>query len=584
MSEPTDPDVQIEIALRGAFAPHRPEPGAFERRVRERIRERANEPRVETGGRSRLVRWAAGLLPPDLGLALLSKPGGILCALALPVLVVASGLAAFVAGKRSIERSAREAVPPTAPEPQGKWNEVAPPASNWSRAMRAFASWAFLPLVLGPLLFGGAHAFDLLALLLLGSMGLLAWQVRVMARTGLLRRGTVARLCCGLLTSVYTMCFLWAGSFQLVDGRSSIGPSASAGLLLIAIVACAYVMWREGALSGSKAIQPVLWCAFVFLLLSPYTSTSNASYLRRFVERFHADVWDLTDWEEIGHAGETLAAVGEVVPDLTHVRATVARAIESSGALHPEVWTTASRLGLVDREHWTMLAASEAYELNRLLAGTGKLNTTSYYEYLFPMLLATRELSDAEREHLSERIEASWPREPQHGRIEVADTCMRLWTILDRPDRIDAHRDDARSILAQGWIPGNEHRLFARIGGFTSNPEKFRTSFDGTTYAALHLATFVGMPAEVDPFLLRGHLRAESERFSRWIEGSTHLLSDSHAARLRLEREIGLPHRSWIENLLAERILIATSLTLLLCLVALRAAPSRSELERRALA
>lgn len=579
MNEAPEPDVQLEAELRRMFAPERPEPAAFERRVRERIRER--ESGASSSEPTRLVRWAAGLLPPDVGLALLAKPGGVLTTLSLPVLLVASGFGAFAAGKRSIEKSAREAAPSTAPEPRQTWNDFPVSPTGWGWVLHALVRFSYLPLVFAPLVLGGAHAVDLLALLLLASMGLLAWQVRAMAQAGSMRRGSIARMCCGLLASVYTACFLWSNSFQLVDAVSTVGHRASAGLVLLAIAGCALVAWRERATHGSFTVKVFAWLAFVIVMQTPFVSPSSTGYLQSFLSNFEGDTRDLSSWQEIGAAGEALVAAGEPLPDVTHLRDAVARAIDDGEDPHPTIWTTASRLGLIDRAHWVKLSqrANEKYALDRLLTAEGRLNTTEYYEYLFPMLLATRELSAEQREHLSRRVEASWPHEPKHGRIETADTCVRLWSILGRGDRLDAHREDARSILSAGWIPGNEHALFAKIGGFTSNPAEFRTSFDDTTYAAIDLAARVGLPDPIDPFLVRGSLRAACERFPRWLEGATYLSAHSHAARLRLERDIGLPERTWLERILAERVLIATSLTLLLCLVALRAAPSRAKLE-----
>lgn len=586
MSEASEPDVHLEIALRETLAPHRPEPDAFERRVRERIRERERVPRVEPREPSRFVRWAASILPPDIGLALLAKQGGFLSTLALPVLVVASGFGAFVASKRSIERSAREAVPPTAPEPKQAWTDAPLASQRFSGPLRLLLQFSFLPLLVPVLVLGGARAYDFVALFLLVSMGLITWQIRAMSRAGLMRRGSVARMCCGLLASVYMVCFLWNGSFHIVDPGSAIGPNKSAFLVLVAIAACAFVMWRERAVHGGVAVLVFGWCAFVLAAQTPLASPSSAAYLRRFLSGFEADTRALMRWSVVGNAAEALAAVGEPLPDCSRVRTSLERAIDTGDDAHPQMWTTGARLGLVDTVHWSRLSERprEKHALAQLLELDAPLNTTSYYEYQFHMLLATHALDAAQREHLAERIEKSWPREPKHGRLEIALTCVRLWALLGQQARIDAHRDDIRALLVEHWIPGSERGFAARLGGFTSNPQEFRTSFDDTTYAAVALMARVGIPEGIDAFLLRGHLRAESERFSSWIEGSRFVQCDSHAAWLRLEREIGLPKRTWLERVLAERVFVATLLTLALCVVALRAAPSRAELARRGMA
>ncbi|MBM3977064.1 MAG: hypothetical protein FJ299_08750 [Planctomycetes bacterium] len=581
MSDASEAGLLPEDELRGLFAPERPDPRAFEAAVRARIAEREARGEEPAQPPSRLVRWAAGILPPDVGLAVLAKPSGVLTTLALPVLVLASSFGVFFAGKRSIERSAAEAAPPSAREARPRrWLSMSTVDSPWGPTIRIAQQYGFLAVLFAPLVLGGAHSFDIVALLLLGAMGLLALEVRRMARAGWMQRGSIAQMCCGLLATVYTTCFLWAGTFSLVEPASTLGVQWSAGAMLVAISACAFVVWRERAAPAASAILVVLWCAFIFVVLTPITSPDSPRYLRRVLTTYGTDTNNLQGWAELGHAGEALLATGEPLPDLAHVRSAVERAIDGGAEAHPFVWTAAGRLGLIDREHWHELGARkmERYALDRLLQGEGPLNMVPYKEYSFHLLLATRELTQQEREHLARRVEAEWPREPVHGRLEKAALCMRLWALLGSQDRIDAHRGSARELLVEHWIGGGERRLFARIGGFTSNPQKFRTSFDDTTYAAVSLMARVGIPDGIDPFLLRGHVRAEAERFSLWFAGFSHLQSDSHAAWLRLEREIGLPERSWLERLAAERVLIATLLTLLLVVLALRAAPSRAAL------
>lgn len=583
MSEASEPDVRLEVALREKFAPHRPDRDAFDQRVRERIRERASAPRSEPREPSRFVRWAAAVLPPDVGLALLAKPGGFLSTLALPALVLASGFGAFVAGKRSIERSARDASPPTAPEPD-PWKPATYRSAD-SRVQKLLQA-LFLVVLAVPLLLRGAHGIDIVTLVLAASMALLAFEVRTLARAGLMRRGSVARMCCGLASSVYMACFLWAGSFGLIDPVSSIGSCWSAGLMLLAIAGCAFVMWRERAASAAAAGMTFAWCLIVFLALTPSLSPSSANYLRRFMAGFEADTRSLRGWEAFGYAGEALRDTGAELPDLSRARAAVERAIETGEKAHPRIWTTAAWLGLIDDAHWRLLAARphERNELDALLARDGALRLVAYDEYQVHMLVATRELDAAQREHLSRRVAAAWPSEPAYGRLARADQCLRLWALLGRHDQIAAHVADAHALLDEHWVSGDEHELFATIGGFTSDPLQFQTSFDDATYAAVDMIARVGWPSGVDPFLLRGHLRSQAERFSLWIASISHLQADSHAAWLRLEREIGLPKRSWLERLLAERVFLATLLTLFLCGVALRAAPSRAELVRRGMA
>ncbi|MBI5431852.1 MAG: hypothetical protein HZA52_03360 [Planctomycetes bacterium] len=581
MSEEPNVELTSEDDLRALLAPHRPDPRAFETKVKARIAERVARGDTERAEPSRLVRWAASVLPPDVGCALLAKKAGLATTLVLPALILASSFGAFVASKRSIERSSRDAEPPTAPEP--KWN-ARPPTLNrdlvrsgrWLTLLR----YGSLLTMIAPALVGGAHAIDITVGLLLGAMGVLALSVRGLASAGLMRRGTLASMCCGLLTTVFVACFIWTRGMNAADPTSRLGASLRSSLMLVGIAGCALVMLRERSANKGRIAFLIGWCVVVFALFVPAWTPARPAQLASYLSSFEADTGELRGWDEADYAGEALLAIGEPLPNLEHMRRAVEHAIEAGDECHPTVWTTAARLDLVDAAHWKTLAERkmEAYALDQLLSGIGPLRKPRYNEYELWMLLATRPTTPEQRAKLAERVEANWPREPAYGMLRHAQQCVRWWALLDRQDRIDAHRADLHELLERHWVSGKRLSLFATIGGFTSDPTKFYTSFDDDTWIGVDLLARVGIPPGIDPWLLRGHVRGEADRgLVPWAP--TDLSIDSVATLLRLEREIGVPRRDALETLLGERALIATCLTLLLCIVAIRAGTSRAELE-----
>lgn len=581
MNAVEDNDLVPEAELYELFRPRRPEADKFreavERRIAEKQRERDElEARMQTSAwRTALARRAAAVLPPDVATALF---GGKLLAtaLALPALVLASTVGAFVASTRSLARSKRDAAPATRANRLDR--EIQPLNRDMSVGrglVFAIQGGAVLGM-LAPLFLGGGHAIDVVVALLVISMAALTISVRGFAQAGLLARGEVAQLCAGLLIAVFMGCFLWSSSARSASPESELGLTWSACVVLAGLLACAWFASRANKMPRWSLAFIVAWIALMALVQPSGWTRSSPANLRNDLTDFVATTSNLSGWNEAEITFEALRSVHAELPDLTHLRAAVGQAIDRGEECHPVVWTAATRMELIDTEHWRTLAAREmeAYKLDRLLASDGKLHMQKYDAYELDMLLATRELTAEQRERLAARIEATWPKLEDERALDKAALCVRLFEALDRSDAIERHRDDVSALLRRHWVSARRARVFARIGGFTSDPDKFRTSFDNATWLAIDLIARVGTPPEIDLRVVRGYLRAESAVDGLLLrETWPDVQAVERAALFRLERQIGLSPRSWLAALLGERVLIGTLLIVALCLIAIRNAP-----------
>lgn len=587
--------------LYGLFAPHRPERTAFRAGIERRIADRAEEGREDGGAgdeapgvaeepaHASFWRRVAAWLPLDpqgaaLGGASLAKALGgkvLPAALALPALVLATAFGGFAAAARSLRRSSADSVP------------VDPEARRrpWERDIatsRGLGLGPVLPLVIqsGALvaflitwLSGRSLAIDFLTLVLVLAMGALCLSVRSFARAGLLSRPDVTRLAVSLLLAVFAGCFLWLHSLRVADDTSALGMGWGASLLMAGIVAC--------LLAGGQRIRAaaalVLSLGVTVLLNTPGVTRSSPSSLRTQLVELELEPQDLARWDDAAAIHGALRAVGAWVPDLEDARERVMRAMRSGQNLHPTVLTAAWQMGLVDAADWRAYGEGQqvAHTLDRLRS-RGQLSPTPYYQYVVPMLLAVRELTPEERERVTQAVLVSWPEAGTHGALEHALACVNKLDALGREDLVARQRERALALLRDHWISGEGAGMYAKVGGFTSDPVKFVTSFDDQTLYGIELLARFGVPEGIDLWLLRSYLRRESHGQPLFLEPFPELKAMSRAALLRLREEIGLPQRTWLASLLAERVLLATLLIVLLCLVAIRLAPPAEEAERRA--
>lgn len=577
-----------EAELEELFRPRRPDAAAFregvasrikareaERETEERLAERTARPARLHAARESSAFWrkVAAILPPDLAIVALKAGKGWSAAALVPALALIAVFSAFTASLGSISRSTRNAAPPRGP--------TAPGGNSASRRELRLGAGLHFALQLGglaafilPLCFGVRWVLELILGLLLLSMLALVAALRGLSRSGQLERGAVLQLCVGLLFTVFSSCFLWTRTLRLADGGSGLGMDWGATVVLGGTVALLAVHRRSAPRANLALVGAGALLVFSLVFFPPVTMRSAPEHVRAYVEGETLHAGELRAWDEVSNSVEALAAVGASPARLEHVRREVARSFEADVDAHPRVWTAGARMGLVTREQWARLAERklERHRLESLLARSGPLLLPDYNEYELHMLLALRELSAEEREHIARRVAASWPSETTGRALNQLAQCARWMDLLGRSEWVDARRAEAHAVLERHWVA--RASAFDRAGGFTSDPEKFPTSFADETLLGVELMARLGVPEGIDLARLRGHLRAESAWGGPFLDGHPYLSATERAALLRLERQIGLPEPSPLMRLLSERVLLGAVLLVVLCFVAVARTPA----------
>jgi hypothetical protein len=578
-------ELVAEAEVRELFRRRRPDAASFREGVARRIAGAEREGAVSSNGPSshaqgveqapRGWRRAAAVLPPELASILLGVGKGWGAALLLPALLLAAAVGAFAASARSIRRSARDAGP------------VNPAASrtDFERALHGHPRVHALGLLqFGPLLvmatpfwFGRQHAVDMIFALLLLSMFALAFAVRGLSKSGFLERRIMMHVSFSVLTTLFMGCFMWSSGLNYFDIDSRLGLHWSGAATLLGLIALLVLFPRSAPFQGFAYVLVVVLALLGLLVAPGFTTRSSPAAVREFVDLEELDVNELRGWSEVSGSVEALAAVGASLPDLSTLRRQVTSAIEQGAEAHPCVWTAAARMKLVGAEHWAQLAQRKmmAYKLDQLLASDGPHHKQDYDEFELHMLLAVRELSSRDCERLVQRIEQSWPDPGAERALDAAAQCVRWFDLIGRSDLAEARRADVRAILERHWVAAG--RAFARIGGFSSYPEKIRSSLAGPTALGVELMARFGAPETIDLELLRAYLRGESAWSGPLVQSPRYLHATARAALLRFDRQIGLPELGLLDRILGERLLIATLLIVALCLYSVRSARTLEE-------
>ncbi len=546
-------DAEIYELLR----PHRPDPERFAAGVAARLAEPDAGRGADRGAapRSRAASWLP--FDPTGGAWLASTFSGVL---AIPVLLLGASVAAFGAGVRAIGSARRGAAGSAGPAARKR--DARP---YWMSLLPVGA----LVVAASPAVFG-QWAIDVVVAIVTASMFGLVAVIRRSARIGLHSRGAMARFGAELLAALFGACFLWTQAMGQVYAESAVGVGAAAGVCLFGAGLLGLVAWREGSVRWFGGVWGVGWFALI-VLMNPFGVTrATPAALREFVATFDGAPTQLRGWEALSHAFEALAAVDAPTPAPERLRAALRAAIAAGDDVHPTVWTTAAVAGALEVADWRQVVAPRlmTYRLDQWLARKGPLHQSNYAEFELVALLATREPTAAEREWLAARIVQSWPQVDEPGALGRAVACVRWLELLGRADLVAERRAAAHEILVRGQISRAEVGLFVIAGGFTDFPASIRMSLPGPTWHAVDLMARVGVPEGVDLPLLRDYLRRESRAFPLFVDWMPELRTTARAALLRLEREIGLPGRTFLAAVLAERLLIATSLIVALCLLA----------------
>ncbi len=573
-------EVVPERELVELFRARRPDADAFRREVDRRIREKeADAPRTDgdpsrdtNSFRAEFVRRAAALFafdPTGTSAGLGGSLKFVAAVFALPFAMLVASVGAFVAGLRSVGRSAARASEPhagaQASKPAGMRYAVGSGLAQWMQS-------AGMVVVLCAVYVCAEWAMDLLALLLLLSTSALVLVVRGLSEWGQLTQRKVERFATMILGGVMFGVFLWAALLDIPDGTSSAGFGWAAGIIAIGLLIFPLVSGRKlGALDAWRSLAFVV----LVLVLNPTGVTKSSSgSVRRQLESVRLDAADLANWRDAGGAYAALESAHAALPDMSRVERELDRALEQGLDAHPGMWTSAERMGAVRDDQWERLASRnlQAQHLDQLTAQRGPLQLQGYYSYLVPMWLATRSPTAEQRKELAERIEASWPAADRHDPLDQVVMIVGMLDELGLRERADALRPAVHELLRSSWI--NESAdLYANLGGFTPDAKKFRMSFVPATANAVSLMDRFGAPDGIDLRRVRGNLRSESRAFPLVFELFPRVKLEARAALLRLEEGIGVPPRSWFEALLGERMTIAAILTVLLCVFAIRTAP-----------
>ena len=412
-----------------------------------------------------------------------------------------------------------------------------------------------------------------MALFLVAALAL-ALTVRQLGEIAQLTPTTAARSALGILSGLFCGLFLFPHARAVSAHGSDLGPAWAAAVLVVG----ALILGVQGL--GTGVVRRGAWIAYLLALvvINPFGLTLYGSTdLRREVERGPISA-GLRGWEDMGNATAALHAVGAEMPSSDAALRVIDGALADGTDLHPQVWTSALHAGWMTTERWRQLAARpfEARALDRLLDARAPVNTTSYYEYQAAMLVATRELTPAQRASLADRVEAQWPRTGDHGALEEALVCVRWLEHLGLAERVAARRATVHALLVDHWWPGALWSPFQRTGGFTPNPREFHTSMVDDTHAAVLLMARFGVPEPIDPRAVRSFLRGAAAAHFLVLPQPAWLNTTARAALLRLEREVGIPPRSPLAAVVGERLLVASILLVALCLLAVAFAPRPS--------
>ncbi len=570
--------------LFGLFERRRPKPESFADRIRERVEEleREHDQDADPSEDDQVVRSSPWT---KVAASLSVKPTGFKIASAAfvwPLLLLVASMGGLYYGRRSLAKSF-EAGGDQPARTSGK--------SSKTRVERSMGlKWLSLFVFFAPLLaliLGGSWGLDLILVIALFAMLGLVLVVREFGSDGAVTRAEVMPIVVvvivGLLVSGAFVQSSWSGMVNHV------GPAR--GWALVALVAGASLCtWLSADRIRSRLF--VVWGLVIIGFMNPFSFTKTYpaelySQLETIAERLDVDELDL--WEEAAAIHGALESVDAKTPNLKSLSSAVADRIEGGGDIHPIVWTASIDMGLLGDEELVSLAELDAHAIERLrkniawnLAGKERrsISSTTYNHYVVLLLLATEGLEEPQRDELLQMVLDLWPDLGEFHGLEKAMACIKLLEALGRDDLVEELRGPARELLSEYWVSPARSDWSDTGGGFMSQPLEHTHSSDEPTLQAVQLMARFGIPEDVDAFLLRGYLRLEASQsvvggcspFARY-----HLDAKFEAALFRLERQVGMPERSWLAWFFAQRILFVILAVVALCVSAVLMAPKSLE-------
>lgn len=539
--------------LLALFARRRPDPDAFARGVQQRLLERGDH----DGGAAPLAR-AAGRVPLDLSALGASKWTTV----APPTLLLTLVAGVFLASMRWLRSTIARAPVRTARVPLG-----------FSSAAEQVATFALCGVLLAGmwLLPTTAWTGDGFLLLLLAAMVTLVLVVRRTAATQGLNRAMVATLGIGCLQSLAVFGLFWMmrdGPFAgAAQWQTATAVTLASGMLFL-LPAAPRSWW-----SVAIGVGVLGWVS----LHDSGTREPDLDSLATFVAEARAPTDPFVDCDDLAKIVRELEANGRAValPPAVDAALVAARDTEN-GAFF--ALTAEARLGRIDAAEWRRLAErrDHAAMLDRLLRQTHPLQPMQSDYYQVAMLVTARELDDATRDRLAQRVMAGLdaPTFPLQATAEAA----RWLDALGRGEMLDRRREAIHELLVRFQYSGP-----LEPGGFCPRLDNPHSNHEANA-DALDLMERFGIPSGVDLPALHRHLRRQSRLFARMPLAESRYQLTAFVDRLRLERlHGGAPLRSPLRTLHEERAFVAMLLLVALCLWATWAAPQREVLRAGAM-
>lgn len=499
-----------ERELREVLRPLRPEPEAYEEAVRARLAER--EKRLAKLDGSPFLRQAAALLPPGMAPLLPATAAGkkvfaqlAATLFAMPVLVLAMTGVTFVAALRSLRRLDARHVDAERPLAQ---------ARRWWRAHPVGALVAMLLF----LVLGLMQSIDLLMGLVLVSMVVLTWVLRKLSDAGLAGRTQVGAPC------GYMLILLAMGVSPVRELLGIQHAELQGFLVYTSLFAGGMTCFFFSIPAGGRSITGLTRIAALLIFLPllafvvglqlygyhPRTTGMTRAELVEYAENTAPRLEGSPDWRVLREVALWLEETGSERLDLTPSRTAFRDALNRGEDISNFVLGDAADLGWIEDEDWASIL--EEGPSKRLLASKGKIPFLRQARASLHGLVETGALGNAERNHLANRLVATWNAENVHAQLELLNEIVRDLELIGRADRLAKMTPTVHAALTAAWMPEGVKRE-TDAGGFALYYRRGKDFANGrAALEAVWLMARLGVPAEIDLARVREHLRGEATR------------------------------------------------------------------------
>jgi hypothetical protein len=563
-----------EQDLRDALRPFRTDPSAFEVAVRERMRVQQSSGELDPLNElPPAVRAAAAFLPLQLlaggkvssAAPTLAGSQKLLAILAFPAISLFVLLGATIFSVTRI-RGARN---DSAAEPRGQ-KEMQKAVQDWWHDHRFGARLVF-GLLLGLMIFG---ASGLLFLLLIVSLGLLAYVVHGLARVGLGNRQVVAGSCLTallLLGQCTSSLGIGDGSIHFLD-QKLVSVVFWLGVLAMTPFIAMYPSLHENRFRGAAQRSTSVFLLVILVPLIAWLSSSvlwpaTPARIKSYVESFDRAPNSSASWREWEIPARWAVESG-LNPDLSTPRRLLDA--EIAGEQNPFILSSAFRVGLVRREQVSSLrdlASSRLQLLGDLkpIVATQQITSIEQADWAIRALVLNNELTAPERDFLAARLHVTLRALADSPFDILRDSLVatRLLAVVDRAVDPAMYRQQIHSALRSrhrtGW------GAFQRTGGFRQFGSLSHCDAESTEFAVELMETY-GVPDGLDLNWVRSYARPQALGLpGRWTSAVT---------RNRLNDLPGAQRPTWWQMLYYERNMLAALVLVGLCIFAAASSPS----------